>query len=159
MTGMEKALRNAGGRECAIELAVARAAGIKFASAANVIEFYHLRDRLRESRAEKPSSLKALVNRLAGIVADDLALASAMKRVLRGHASIGFESEIYDYSYSPELIDEKIGHDRKTLQRLRRWARSGGQFDVLDRVLPTPTPDPARQAAFAKLRAACVGGD
>jgi hypothetical protein len=157
---MARALKtSADGKDLQKQLAVARAAGIQFASAAKVIEFYMLRDQLREAGAQKASFRKALVNRLIKTVASALALASEMKRVMRGHASIGFESELYAYSYSPELIDEKIKHDRRTLARLKTWIKAGMDFAVLSRVLPTPPPAPAKVAAQKKIRSNCLRGD
>ena len=69
-----------------------------------------------------------------------------MKRCVALDCTIGWESEIYDYSYSEPLLEEKIRHDRETLKTLARWEETGVEPDVLATVLPTPgtqRPGPA----------------
>ena len=125
--------------------AVAAAAGVQFRSAANVIEFYTLRDRLLKASASKR---EALVARLRQIVEDDLALAEEMKTYLAADAAIGFHSEMYDYSFSPELLDEKIRDTRQTLETSARWQRTGIEPDVLNRSLPAAQPScPAKPSS------------
>ncbi len=121
------------------EYAVAAAARIQFLSMANVIEFYTLRDRLRDAAAADQAPLVA---RLREVVADDIELARQMQPHTELDCTIGFESEIYDYSYSPALLEEKIRHDSRTLETLTKWKHSGVEPEVLARTLPAPPPAP-----------------
>ena len=54
-----------------------------------------------------------------------------VKRYVALDSTIGWESEIYDYSYSEPLLDEKIRHDRETLKTLARWEDTGIDPEVL----------------------------
>jgi hypothetical protein len=117
--------------------AVAAAAGVQFRSTANVIEFYTLRDQVLKSPASKR---EAMVARLRQLVEDDIALAKEMKSYMAADAAIGFHNEMQDYSFSPELLDDKIGHARQTLETLVRWQQSGIEADVLTRSLPATEP-------------------
>ena len=65
-----------------------------------------------------------------------------MKSHMATDAAIGFHSEMQDYSFSPELLDEKIGHARQTLKTLVRWQQSGIEADVLNRSLPATESSP-----------------
>jgi hypothetical protein len=55
---------------------------------------------------------------------------------------IGWESEIYDYSYSGLLLEAKIQHDRDILKTLERWEQQRIEPKVLAAVLPTAVPQP-----------------
>lgn len=102
--------------------AVAAAVGIQLLSAANVIEFYTLRDRLM---ARKVRQSTATLLRMLALVEDDIALAQQMKIHVKSHPAIGFHSEMLLYSYSADLLDEKIEHARKTATELKRLTKSG----------------------------------
>ncbi|MDP2989720.1 MAG: hypothetical protein Q8O57_04050, partial [Kiritimatiellota bacterium] len=117
--------------------AVASAARLQFLSAANVYEFYLLRDTLKKSDAAAQAKI---VVRLQRIVADDTALAKKMKELMPLHPGIGFESEMMVYSYSDALLDEKLRHDELTRQRLQERGKSGVDMKVLEEILPTPEP-------------------
>ena len=127
------------------QYAVAAAAGVQFRSAANVIEFYTLRDQLLKSPAPRRDTMVA---RLRQVAEEDIALAEEMKSYLATDAAIGFHSEMYDYSFSPELLDEKIHHSRQTLDILARWQRTRIEPDVLNRLLPAAqSPCPAKPSS------------
>jgi hypothetical protein len=52
--------------------------------------------------------------------------AARVEEIVRNLAqslTIGFESEIYDYSCSEATVDAKIRHDRGTVATLARWGR------------------------------------
>jgi hypothetical protein len=115
--------------------AVAAAAKLQFLSMANVLEFYTLRDRL--SHSDKAMQ-QQMVRRMRALTAADIAIAMEMKRYIALDCAIGWESEIYDYSYSDALIDDKIRHDSETLNTLARWEQTGVDVEVLATVLPTP---------------------
>jgi hypothetical protein len=66
-----------------------------------------------------------------------------MRRHMALDGNIGWQSEIYDYSYSETLLKDKIRHDRETLKTLARWEKAGIEPGVLTAVLPTPPPPPA----------------
>ncbi|MDD5483315.1 MAG: hypothetical protein PHP98_06650 [Kiritimatiellae bacterium] len=117
------------------QYAVAAAAGLQFLSTANVIEFYQLRDYLHKS---EPAVQKRLLRKMRNTVLDDIALARAMKKFLRMEIFIGFESEIYDYSYSGKLLDDKIKQAKKVLQTLSSWQKTGVDHSVLNRIIAGP---------------------
>ena len=119
--------------------AVAAAARLQFLSMANVMEFYTLRDRLQATGA---AGRTPLIRRMREVTRDDMRLAEAMKRHLALDCVIGFESEIYDYSYSLETVEAKIRHDRRTVATLAEWEKAGIDAAVLNRVLPAPAPAP-----------------
>jgi hypothetical protein len=123
------------------EYLVAAAIGIQFSSAANVIEFYTLRDRLLTVRKEEESGL---IKQMLLDVEDDIKLAREMQNYIKLDSTIGFESEIYDYSYSPALLDEKIAHDSAVAQTVEQWEQTGVDQRVLLTTLPSTT-HPARQ--------------
>jgi len=127
------------------QYAVAAAAKVQFLSTANVIEFYTLRDRLRDG---PPSDHKELLARLSGLADDDLKLAEEMKLYQETEPAIGYQCEIMDYSFSLQLLDEKIRHTRHVLETLARWQKSGVELDVLKRSLPVK-PHAARQSTPA----------
>ncbi|MEN6607659.1 MAG: hypothetical protein ABFD60_10480, partial [Bryobacteraceae bacterium] len=127
------------------QYAVAAAIRIQLDSMANVIEFYTLRDQLREAVAADQA---VLVARLRDVVANDIQLAREMLPYVRLDCTIGFESEIYDYSYSPALLEEKIRHDSQTLMTLTKWEQNGVEAEVLARILPTPPPLPRVQTSW-----------
>jgi hypothetical protein len=49
---------------------------------------------------------------------DDLGLAVRMKQVLKQDPRLGFQSEIYGYSFSRELLDRKTRQVRAMLEQL-----------------------------------------
>lgn len=117
--------------------AIAAAARLQFLSMANVIEFYTLRDGL--SNAD-PQNHPQMVRHMRALTEDDIALALEMKRYVRLDCTIGWQSEIYDYSYSESLLNHKIRHDRETLKTLMRWEEKGIEPQVLATVLSTAVP-------------------
>lgn len=117
--------------------AVAAAARLQFLSMANVLEFYTLRDRLSNADG---AERQRMVRRMRTLTGDDIAVAEEMKRHVALDCTIGWESEIYDYSYSESLLKDKIRHDRETLKTLARWEEKGVEPEVLAAVLPTPAP-------------------
>ncbi len=101
-----------------IQAAVAEAALIQFESAANVYEFYHLRESWLNSHS------KELSNRLANIVENDIELAEKMKNLLPVDPRLGFQSELIYYVFSEELLDEKIKQSRSVYLELKKHAKS-----------------------------------
>jgi hypothetical protein len=113
---------------------VAAAVAVQLGSAANVIEFYTLRDQLLTARKEDEL---ALVRRMRADVLDDIKLANEMHNYVDADSAIGFESEIYGYSYSPALLREKIMHDSVVSQILTQWEQTGVDRKVLLTKLPS----------------------
>jgi hypothetical protein len=113
---------------------VAAAVAVQLGSAANVIEFYMLRDQLLTARKEDEL---ALVRRMRADVLDDIKLANEMHNYVDADSAIGFESEIYEYSYSPALLREKITHDSAVSQILTQWEHTGVDRKVLLTKLPS----------------------
>jgi hypothetical protein len=115
------------------EYLVAAAIGIQFSSAANVIEFYTLRDRLLTAQKDEENGL---INQMLVDVQDDIKLAHEMQNYVEMDSVIGFESEMYGYSYSPALLDEKVKHDSAVVQTLIQWQQTGADKKVLLTKLP-----------------------
>jgi hypothetical protein len=122
------------------EYGVAAAARIQFLSMANVLEFYTLRDRLGSAAA---SDQLSIAGRMRAVVEDDIRLAREMTSYAAQDPMVGFQSEIYDYSFSPTLLGEKIRHDEGTVATLARWQKTGVDPAVLARTLPVAKPAPA----------------
>ena len=128
------------------QLAVASAIRLHFLAAANVYEFYALRDDLREKdRAEHP----AMLRHMQDVARDDLRVAREMKDLLAVEPRLGFESEIFDYSYSPALLEEKILQVQDMLPTLARWEQDGIEPEILERTVEEaewlrPDRDPDR---------------
>jgi hypothetical protein len=116
---------------------IAAAASVQLSSAANVFEFYTLRDRLLTANKENE---RALVGQMIVAVEDDIAKAHEMQGYVEMDSTIGFQSEIYDYSYSPTLLNEKIVHDSVVLETLRLWEQNGVDRTVLLSTLPPQKP-------------------
>ena len=119
------------------QYAVAAAARLQFNSMANVLEFYTLRDRLLNADA---AGRRQLIRRMRAVTEDDIAIAEEMRRYVALDCMIGWQSEIYDYSYSEPLLKDKIRNDRETLKTLTRWEKNGVESEVLTAILPTPAP-------------------
>jgi len=123
--------------------AVAKAALIQFESAANVIEFYFLRDRLLAAPGIK---LKKMLDTMITAVKSDISLAREMSRLMRLDANIGFQSEINGYSFTPALLHEKIRHDEETLKTLVGFQKNGLNAELLHRF--TDTPEAVQQEKY-----------
>ena len=128
------------------QVAVAAAIRLHFLGAANVYEFYALRDSLLEKgAAERPTMLQ----RMQKVARADIEVACEMKDLLAVEPHLGFESEIFDFSYTPALIEEKIMQVRDMLPTLARWEREGIEPESLERTVEEsewlrPDRDPDR---------------
>lgn len=132
--------------ECHQQVAIAKAVGLQCLCTANVYEFYTLRDQLL---AANPKQQQAILTRLCDIARDEIAHASAMLEAMAADPRIGFESEIFDYSFSPSLVREKILQVQDTLVILQRWKTTGVDPQVLQRTTQEaealrPDRDPER---------------
>ncbi|MDP2989281.1 MAG: hypothetical protein Q8O57_01790 [Kiritimatiellota bacterium] len=114
------------------QYAVAAAARLQFLSAANVYEFYTLRAELRRVPQAGQS---AVLQKMCRTAENDIVLAEAMKDYLKTEPFIGFHSEMYDYSFTEELLDKKIEQVRHTLFYLDRWQSEDVEEAVLDKDL------------------------
>jgi hypothetical protein len=128
------------------QVAVAAAIRLHFLAAANVYEFYALRDRLLEPPAE---AHPATLARMQQVARDDIGVTRAMMGWLAVEPRLGFESEIFDFSYSRPLLEEKILQVRDMLPTLARWEREGVAPEVLQRTVEEadwlrPDRDPDR---------------
>jgi hypothetical protein len=113
---------------------ISAAVSVQLTSAANVFDFYTLRDRLITANEEDEHTL---VQQMIVVVESDIAKAHEMHEYATTDSAIGFESEIYDYSYSPTLLHEKIAHDSVTLRKLKLWEQNGVDRTVLLSELPS----------------------
>jgi hypothetical protein len=148
--GLEKlrSARKRAGDESELDrqVAVASAIRLHFLSAANVYEFYALRDRLLE---EDASGHPAMLKRMQEVARDDVRIAQGMRDLLDAEPRLGFESEIFDYSYSGSLLEEKILQVQDMLPTLARWEREGIEPETLKRTVEEaewlrPDRDPDR---------------
>jgi hypothetical protein len=130
---LKAALEGAGDRpELKAQYAVASGIRLHLLSAANVYEFYSLRDRLLPSpKAARP----AILRRLGEVTEQEIAVAEEMRKWLLAEPFLGFESELYAWSCSAPLVDEKLRRARDVLATLRRWEGSGVEEAVLRRTV------------------------
>ncbi len=99
------------------QLGVAKAVWIQFRSCANVIEFYTIRNLSAWREKTKGKSQRA---RMRAIAIDEISLGSQMIKLLRHDPTLGFQSELYYFSFSENLIAAKIRHTQNLLKRLRK---------------------------------------
>jgi hypothetical protein len=114
------------------QVAGAAAVRIHVLAAANVYEFYACRDRLLAApESERP----ALLKRMQTAATENAALAGEMKKHMAADARLGFHSELYVYSYSPESLDEQNRQIGDLLQTLSNWEQTGIDPAVLQRTV------------------------
>jgi hypothetical protein len=110
------------------------------------LKFRASRDRLLTAQKEEESGL---INQMLVDVQDDIKLAREMQNYVKMDSVMGFESEIYDHSYSPTILDEKIAHDSVVARTLARWEQTGVDRRVLLTTLPsTRHPDSQERATW-----------
>lgn len=128
------------------QLAVAAACRLHFLAAANVYEFYDRRNRLLEA---DPAEQTRLLERLRQVVLDEIEVCRAMLGLIDREPAIGFESEIFDFSYSSSLVQEKLLQLQDLLPTLEQWIERGPDRAVLERTVDQaewtrPDRDPDR---------------
>ena len=130
---LEAALGEAGsGRDLEKQVAVAAAIRLQYLAAADGYEFYSLRDGLRgASEAEHP----ALLRRMREVAEQSIGVAEEMKQLMSVDPAIGYQSEIFTYSYSVPLLAEKIVQVRDLLNTLTQWEQTGVDAEVLERTV------------------------
>ena len=114
------------------QIAVASAIRLHFLAAANVYEFYDLRDRLPASDA---AAHPAMLARMQTVARDDLAVTRQMTGLLAVEPRLGFESEIFDFSYTRALLEEKLLQVEDMLPTLALWQQHGIDTEVLERTV------------------------
>lgn len=87
------------------QMAVASAIRLQCLATANVYEFYDQRDRLKGAA---PALHPAILQRLIEVADDELSNAREMKKWIAVEPAIGFQSEIYDFSYSRRCWTRKL---------------------------------------------------
>ena len=100
---------------------VAEGVLIQLASCANVIEFYSLRK--EKEKATLSHEKNKILERMKDLLLADTELAQKMRSLLETNPFMGFHSEMFNYSVSPSLIDEKIKNDQETLRKIIREVR------------------------------------
>ncbi|MYC82516.1 MAG: hypothetical protein F4X19_10550 [Acidobacteria bacterium] len=98
-----------------MDLAIAQTCRHHFQSTANQVEFYLLREKLRQSREEKPPT----VQRMIEIARAEIELARAQFSIARRHSTIAFEASNH-YYYRPLDLAEKILNCRQVIDDLSR---------------------------------------
>lgn len=97
---------------------VAEGVWIQLTSCANVIEFYTLKKAVDEARFIQTKA--KTLQRMKSLLLDDSILARKMRQLLEVNPFMGFHSEMFGYSVSPALIDEKIRNDQETLRKIEK---------------------------------------
>lgn len=128
------------------QFAVAAAIRLQCLATANVYEFYDLRDRLKTADAETQT---ALLRRMLAVANDELNHTREMKNWIGVEPSIGFQSEIYDFSYSLPLLDAKLIQVERMRETLQNWQKYGVDQETLTRTVEEvefarPDADPDR---------------
>lgn len=128
------------------QIAVAKAVRLHFLAAANAYEFYDVRNKLLDRAAAERATL---VKRMMSVARDDVQVAKEMRDLMAVEPLLGFESELFDFSYTPPLLDQKVLQVQDMLSTLERWVKEGVQEDVLRRTVEEaeatrPDRDPDR---------------
>lgn len=133
LSDLQAALPEAGADDdLAKQVAVAAAIRLQYLAAADAYEFYSLRDRLLEAAEdERPP----ILSRIRAVAEQNVRVAEEMKALLAVDPAIGFQSEIYTYSYSAAMLDEKIRQVQEMLGTLAQWEQTGVEAEVLDRTV------------------------
>lgn len=118
---LENAARQTQSKEHQIQVAVATTSLIQFQSAANVYEFYHLREGWLKSQSADVSG------RLYKIVCDEIQLARQMKKLLQIDPRLGFHSELLYYVLSEEILDGKITQATSVRLALQKLIQSSDE--------------------------------
>ncbi|MFA7172861.1 MAG: hypothetical protein WC340_05515 [Kiritimatiellia bacterium] len=133
LASLEEALKTVGREpELVRQVVVAQAVRLHFLSAANVYEFYALRDSLPKTDALKHP---AILQRMQVVAKDEIRAAEEMKALLALDPTLGFASEIFDFSYSKPLLEEKILQVQEMLPTLARWELNGIEPELLNRTV------------------------
>ncbi len=126
-------------------LALAEAIPRQCLSAADVYEFYRLRNQLRDGEAAQHAARLRAMRR---IVRHSLRLARSMPALVRRAPALGFHPEMYAYSYTIPLIAAKIVQLQRVLSMLDLWLESGvdarvfaRSVEALERERPDRAPD------------------
>lgn len=156
------------------DIGLAEALGIQFKSAAEILRFYQVRERLfREEGGDR----MALLGELRQIVCAEIGRSRALAALARGDPRLGFHSEAEGYKYFPELLEWRIGKLGELLDRefpgVEAQIRRGGALfpEYTGREPEGPTYRCARPAGSVTLadgfesdawrgieKAACVTG-
>ncbi len=115
-------------RETRQEWHIATATRCQLLSTANLYEFNALRLRLKAGE-------DAVLERMRAIAIEERASTTAMQALMREEPWIGYQSEIFDYSYSLPMLKEKERHLLQTIHLLEEWARSGVDRSVLEKTV------------------------
>jgi len=112
------------------QVAVARAIRLQMLAAANVYAFYHQRDQLLDA---EPARQQELVRSLIETAEHDRDVASGMLELMEIEPTLGYEPEVYDFSFSKTLVEEKILQVSDMLPMLRSWLGREVNREVLER--------------------------
>lgn len=114
------------------QMAVAEAIRHHFLSAANVYEFYHLRDQLRDP---DKSLQKDITGRMLAIARNEIEIAESFLDLLDKDVTLGFHSELYSRCYTQDEVREKIRRTKNLCGTLAEWMESGVDEAVLNRTV------------------------
>jgi hypothetical protein len=112
---LELARKNSPDEPSEKQMAVATAVHVHFCCTKNVIEFLACRKSLMA--AENEDKMK-LISRMKEILKDQIQRVSAYKLVMAKEPTLGYQSEILDFSYDVPLLDQAIEMNKKTLSVL-----------------------------------------
>ena len=85
-------------REHLLEIGVAQAMGLQIRSARNVLKFYDERAKFYASGSTK------ILDKMRGIVEEEIANSTALEKLARADARLGFHSEAEGYKYFPAKL-------------------------------------------------------
>jgi len=72
---------------------------------------------------------------MQAVAKDDIRMAEEMKTLLLIEPALGFASELFAFSYSKKLLEEKILQVQEMLPTLARWERNGVEQETLSRTV------------------------
>lgn len=115
--------------ECRREINVAKALGIQFDSAYNILCFYKLRDELAVVRTSDEQ--RSLLHRLEKLVEEEIANSRELLTLCETNPTLGFHSEAEGYKYFPSKLRWRIGLLQTLLSKeFPRVAEQTGAFPM-----------------------------
>jgi len=114
------------------EVALAQAVPAQCLCAANVMEFYTLRDRLPSADA---AGRAALLERMTAIAAEEARASEEEKALMAVEPAIGYHPETFAFSFSRTMLDERIRQLRDVTATLAQWRRAGVDEATLRRTV------------------------
>jgi len=114
------------------QMAVARAVRLQCRSAANVMEFFSLRNQILQADA---AGRATRIGRMMALAEQEVAATEEMTGLTAVEPAIGYHPETFAFSYSRPMLDERIRQIRDVMETLRLWRVKGVDEAALRRTV------------------------